>query len=519
MIKNGLCDTIIWIIDVTVEKSGASPHFRERRINMGYFAALRERIPAIRFLVNAQKTVWYPILFAVLSVFSGTNGCAVYLPILFFLCATVLFAVLFTDDNIVFLTPLLMIYYSLGFDTSPYDFYATNGDMLAAFDPTAFKYIIVCAVITVGAFLARLIFDGSVSTAFKKRGLLSFSILALAAAYVMNGAFSAGYEIANLGHGLFIAFGIVAVYFLAHGMLNRSGDVLPYACKILVCLSHTVILQLAIVTYRAIKQDIFLIGSPLHINRGIFSLTWGVTTVVGAVIVLGIPAALYLAKKCKLSFIPYLSAVLFLGVVIFISARSATIVGGLILLFCSLLCCIHGKNKLPNLINLILFIIIPTVLIIIMLTASGTKLDFAEILTLIGTRGDSGRIELWKNGISDFLSSPLFGVGFNDGGYVDIEHNNIFSKMYHCLGIEFLGAMGIFGCLAFVLHVVALFRLFFKKFSVNKMMALLIPAMIIGMTIVDNFFFYLNFQIAYSVFLVIAEKQDSVTPSVAQEQQ
>ena len=482
---------------------------------MGIFKSLREKSAIIRFLVNAQKTVWYPILFAALSIFSGTNDHTVYLPILYLLCSFVLFSVLFTDDNKVFLTPLLMIFYSLGFDNPPESFASSNGDMLASFDPNAFKKIIVCAVITVGAFIIRLIVDGSVRAAFKRSSLLSWSILGLAAAYILNGIFSPSYSFSNLLYGLFIAFGITAVYFLAHGMLERSTGVLPYACQILVCLSYTVLSQVLIISYRAIQDGRFFVGNPARINRYCFFLSWGVATVIGAVLVLGIPAALYLAKNHKHSWLSFLSAILFFGGAALINTRSALLVGGFILFICIILCCVHGHKKLANLINLLLFVILPAALIFIFALRPEASCDFIEKLinSFKHDRGDSGRIEIWNNGIADFLSAPVFGVGFSDGGFDNEEFNNIFSPMYHCIGIEFLGATGIFGCLAFAFHLVSLATLFFKRFTVNKMMLFMIPAMIIGMSIVDNFFFYLNFQIIYSAFLAIIEKQREVLPA------
>ena len=110
------------------------------------------------------------------------------------------------------------------------------------------------------------------------------------------------------------------------------------------------------------------------------------------------------------------------------------------------------------------------------------------------------------DGIEDFLSSPVFGVGFNDGGYPEaLRNNNFFSNMYHCILIEIPAAMGIFGCLAFLLHGFELARVFFKKFSIDKMLVMMVPLSILGLSLVDNFFFYLHFQIYYGAFLSVAE--------------
>lgn len=54
---------------------------------MGVFAKWREQIPFIKFLVNAQKTVWYPVLFAALCILGGINNYTVYIPVMWVLIA------------------------------------------------------------------------------------------------------------------------------------------------------------------------------------------------------------------------------------------------------------------------------------------------------------------------------------------------------------------------------------------------------------------------------------------------
>ena len=76
--------------------------------------------------------------------------------------------------------------------------------------------------------------------------------------------------------------------------------------------------------------------------------------------------------------------------------------------------------------------------------------------------------------------------------------------MYHCILIQIPAAMGIVGIVAFAVHFFELGKLFFVKFSIDKFLIMILPLMIIGMSMVDNFFFYPNFQILYGVFLALA---------------
>ena len=97
-------------------------------------------------------------------------------------------------------------------------------------------------------------------------------------------------------------------------MLDKSENVISYACKCLVCTSHVALCQLGVLAFKAHKAgNLFRYNEALEItgiNRQ--TLAWGLATIVGAVIVAGIPAAMYLARNCKFSVFGYISAIMFL---------------------------------------------------------------------------------------------------------------------------------------------------------------------------------------------------------------
>lgn len=487
---------------------------------MGIFAVWREKFGFIRFLVDAQKTPWYPALFAALCVIAGTNNHTVYIPILCILACFVLFSVFFADDNKVFLTPLLMIFCSLGSDAETDAFLDSNGDMLAFMDESAFPKVIALCVICVGSFVIRLIIDGSVAAAFKRRRLFTWGIIAADVVFLANGLFSSVYDIKNLGYGAFLAMGFTVVYFLVSGMIEKSDDPVTYACYAMLGTAYVAFLQLGVVVAeKYISGDLFIKYNPdifgmgiIKIDKNVLTLGWGISTVICAVFTLGIPAAFYLAKNRKGSAFTYFSAVLFILGAILTSGRAAFVVGTITFIICAVVCCIKGKNRVYSRIY--------SGVLALMLIAAGIYVHFkvmpmnvfidklADILRIgnLNNIVEAGRQILWKNGIEDFLSSPVFGVGFNDGGYSDpLRQNNFFSNMYHCILIEIPAAMGICGCIAFLLHGYDLVRVFFKKFSVDKMLVMMVPLSILGLSLVDNFFFYLHFQIYYGAFIAVAE--------------
>ena len=484
---------------------------------MGVFKSLREKNSVIRFLVNAQKTPWYPALFAVLCIISGTHNHTVYIPILWVLTAFLIFSVLFGDDNKVLLTPLMMIYFALGCDTSTDAFLTSNGEMLSFMDKHVLVQVIIICTVCVSSLVARLIVDGSLALALKRHRFFTLSILIIDAALLINGIFGPVYQPINLGLGALIAAGFTVVYILACGIAENSKDPQTYACYAMLGASYVALLQMMRVVVEKYRSGDLILNYKLEgivlVNKDILTLGWGISTVVGAVIALGVPAAMYLAKNRKGSLFTYFSApLLILGTAI-INCRSAMILGFLSFAVCTVVCCCSGRNR--NLIRMYTAILV-AVAVGICLYINFKVMPLAPLLdeviellrldsegSIIGSR----RTELWKNGFKDFFSAPIFGVGFNDGGYPpELQSENFFSNMYHCILIQIPAAMGIVGCAAFLFHGIRLAWLCIKRFSADKLLLLMAPLMIIGMSLVDNFFFYMNFQIFYGVFLAMAEK-------------
>lgn len=482
---------------------------------MGYGRVLREKYSAIRFLVEAQKTVWYPILFAVICMISGSFGSQVYIPLIVVLCSFVLFSVFFADDNKVFLVPMLMIYYSLGRDNlsvTP----GTGDDLLnSSFDKNGFIFIIVCGVIVTLAFVARMIADGSIARAFRQRRIGAIGIVALDIALMLNGIFNPNYTPMNILYGFIIAISFTLFYFATSGMLEGSKDFIPYACKCMVCTAYVALGQFAVIIVRLWQNDNLFrynsSGAFWGLNRYGFVLAWGLSTAIAGVFVLGVAASLYLARNCKYSVVSYGSAILFLLGTVIINTRSAMLVGAAAFIVGSVLCCLknakHKKNAIVCRIMFAVCIIAGGAVMAKLLSIDNALERLLELMRLEDF-DNSPRLNLWKRGWTDFLSMPIFGVGFDSGSNIS---NNVFSSMYHCIIFQFLGSMGILGAIAALVHFLTLGHICFKNAHIDKFLLLLLPFMIIGMSMVDNFFFYPNFQIFYCIFIVLAEYYDNQT--------
>ena len=491
---------------------------------MTVFDKIREKNKIIAFLVRLQNSSFYPIFFAAICIISGTSPKEVYLPCIWFLTLTVIFGGLFSDDFKIFLVPALLIYYSIGFDSGPgldIDLYSAAFTM--PFDTSSIPHFAACVVLLLAVILYRILRSGLLKEIVLKKGLFFWGIIAIDAALLLNGLLSPQWQPINIVYGLLIGSGLTLFYCIFLVLLTRSKDTVAYACKTLVCAGWIVVAQIIIRAYQLISEgkQVFLGDSHILLNRGMISLAWGVTTIFGAVIALAIPAALYLARERRYPWLSSISALAFLGVIFAINARSALLFGGIVFVFGVIICCFKNKNKISNRIFALSLVgcgIVGFVAFLFVFDhpseafeklASMMRLDFltADDSTVSGVLGD--RASIWIGGLKDFISAPIFGIGFSvgrsmEGGDTSV-YTNIFDIMYHNIIVEFLGSMGIVGIVAFLFHLKHGVELMFRKFDWNRILVLLVPILILSMSLLDNFFFYPNFTIVYGVFLACAE--------------
>ena len=201
------------------------------RTKMEIFKNIREKNRIIAAIAAWQKTVWYPILYAALGVVSCSFGMAAYIPVYYLFMLSTLFSVLFCDDTKVLLVPLLISYFAAGGD-GILNYGQAVTDITLFFHPAGLINMYVVGAVMVAAIAFRLIADGTIAAVFRRRGLLTWSLLCLAGALFLNGAFSPAWEPLDLALGLFQAVGLVLTYFIVLAMSGRTEDIAGYILRI-----------------------------------------------------------------------------------------------------------------------------------------------------------------------------------------------------------------------------------------------------------------------------------------------
>ena len=80
----------------------------------------------------------------------------------------------------------------------------------------------------------------------------------------------------------------------------------------------------------------------------------------------------------------------------------------------------------------------------------------------------------------------------------------MYSNMYHNLFVQLIGAMGILGLLAFIVHVKSFIEILVRKFTVGRLMIGLGVVAVLLASLLDNFFFIFSFQLFYGALLAPA---------------
>ncbi len=479
---------------------------------MTVFDKLCEKSNLLTFLVKLQNSIFYPIIFAIICVCAGVSGKNIYIPCIYILTLITVLTGLFSRDLKPFLVPALLIYYSIGMDVSV-DYYSTLSP-IPTFDRSVIPHFIICGAAIGAVILYRLIANRYLGEMIFKRGIYFWGIILFDAALLLGGAFSPAFSLRSLLWSAITVITLTLGYMLFTVIISHSNDGIAYACKTLVMMGYTVSAQVLIISYRTyLCGKFFSEGAETLINRNIFSLSWGLATIIGAVLVPPMIACFYLMYKRRFPLLSMFSALFFCGIILLITTRSAILIGTFMLILCMLLCLAKGKNTVINRTSAIIFLIILCVgSIALFFNASENMrhkllgfirfdIDFNDLDAF-----SSKRLTLWRDGLADFNAHPVFGEGFLYGHFSSEEAaKNLYTNMYHNIGIQILASLGIIGAVMFLVHLKHMLEVTVRRFSVDKLILILIPLSIIGMSVFDNFFFYPNFLLIYSAFLACSE--------------
>jgi O-antigen ligase len=120
---------------------------------------------------------------------------------------------------------------------------------------------------------------------------------------------------------------------------------------------------------------------------------------------------------------------------------------------------------------------------------------------------DNGRFRIWRRGFENFKESPIFGKGFFTYGNQNHDDTaNFLPFMAHNTVIELLSALGVFGLYAYGYYRFSSLKPLFKRPRYEIVYIYLSIIVVLLMSLLDNFVFYIYTMFYYSVMLALVFK-------------
>ena len=336
------------------------------------------------------------------------------------------------------------------------------------------------------------------------------TVLFLGASYLLSGMGVDEYFSIigkNLVFALIQCFAVTALYWLFAGAIRWEKAPRDYLAWSGMVAGFVVLVQLA---ENYLSGRIFENGT---LDRELIATGWGMHNNVGCMMAMTMPFAFYLASVNKRGWIfNLLGTVLFLGTVLSCSRGSMLMAGGAYCI-CAFLLLKNPESRRQNLwvyLGAIAVVVIAVVLL-------APKLLKVFRLFISQLDNVSQRDKLLNNGISQFLTEPVFGGSFfPQGTYKPWDWANLdsfssfFPPRWHNTLVQMFASCGTVGITAYLIHRWRTIQLFWRRRSVEHTYLALSLGVLLCAALLDCHFFNVGPVLFYSMALAFAEKLPEV---------
>lgn len=298
---------------------------------------------------------------------------------------------------------------------------------------------------------------------------------------LLSGVLNPDYDKINMLTVFAVGFGVYLVYFL---IINcTSCDLRRFACKIMMFAGFVIVAEMLI--YFSTVHDLAYVLESKRMRIG-----WGMTNSIATLLLMAIPATLYLCVEEKHNWALMLAAFIF-GVALLVTMSRGNLLFGVFIIPAAF---VYAVVKSPYRRGLLISAGVFLVLLLTVFLIFRTEL--LDLFSQMLEKGfdDNSRFELWEEAWQRFLANPIFGCG-----YLGYEGDRFVGHLWkvHCTPLQILSSAGVVGVIGFVLFYFQRYRLLFKGMSVFKFFAFLLVAAYELYGFMD-----LTFFIVYQIFFV-----------------
>ncbi|MBO7303748.1 MAG: O-antigen ligase family protein [Clostridia bacterium] len=442
----------------------------------------------------------YPAVIAVLVAVGGASGLEFYFNLLH--TALILVALWFSKSIRPILISLVTYVMQVSVKNGP--FYPNNSDFY--YTGWRLPTVIVLGVLIIAG-IAVFILKNKIyaKISFKSTPML-LSMLIFSTTLMTNGLFSGEWQSADIIFGFANAFVYTFVFILVyHGFSDEESteEIAKYFAYISALIALVISFELLVHILTA--DNVFAPGGS--IIKESMALGWGIWNLVGVSLSVLIPVIFYGIEKGRYPWLYFAAATVAWMAAVITMSRNALIFSTLAYASSVIIFAFVGKNKRA-------FRIIA--LSGAVLVAAVAVIFFDKIYTVLGdyfSRGmsDNGRFELWSTAWDNFISRPIFGVGFYGFEISDkiLTPFGPLTKQAHNTVLQLLSATGITGLLAYGYYRFTSLRPVFRRPTLMKTMLAMSIAVFLGGSLLDNFVFNIYPTFYYSIALAIIHRAGS----------
>ena len=381
------------------------------------------------------------------------------------------------------------------------------------FSTPEFMVCLIIAIVIISlSIIYRLIAYGKFKKVFTQSKLV-WGVIALSIAYLLSGIGYENYTTNDLIMSIIQAGSLLGAFlFLAStaDFKKFNLDVLAVFCVVLL------FYMIALVVFAYATNILGIVSDSGKWKNYVIS-GWGISNDLGTFTAMLIPAFFYkMFKAEKCSYVWYIFACLAMIAVFFTYCRSATLVGLIIMVICSVWAVCRKKNRKTAIITVVTALIVLVALFIILYYAGVLEHIFAYHINKINNglefdKISSGRGTIWKRYFNYFLEYPIFGGGFNVDmpAYNGYDPNNgifnVYSFFAHNTIFQIIGSCGAVGLIAYIYHTLTTIGIFLRKPNEKRFMFAVAIFGFVAMTMLDLMFFKTYFTLLYVVMLLVCE--------------
>lgn len=380
--------------------------------------------------------------------------------------------------------------------------YGYEGDPDYYSNPWVLVPIIIAGVILIASMAVRCVKNRE----NYKHGKLYIPLAILAVAITLSGVGRKYYGESFL-FGLAMALSYIGIYLLLIGCIDKFDGLFDYIATFLTVLALLISVQVVFLYASHLLKGGSLNSSwKEHIVVG-----WGVSNVVGEMIVFFLPFTLYKTEKSKKFIFYHLVSLISVVALVLTLNRAGMLFGLPIYAVLWIRMIVKSPERKKLLISAFIFAGIGIVCIVVLALITDLSPLFNYFLRIFQKSDKkvslSGRDKLWEQAWGYFLDSPWIGEGFarSFNEPLLLNENSLFQSLSHNFVIQAFGSGGIMGVVAVLLFVLSLIKTYLKKYE-NRVYTLAFIISFGAIALLDTVYFITYCVLFLMLITVTVEK-------------